>query len=221
MRFAGTGVLQRIMTRELRIAAISTQPTGPVLAEGLKEAVIARDLTLQERYASRDWFINMGYLPGEIVSLQEFAQNPKQAVKFGISTGLENRPVWDSAVLLRVNKLSDFAVVVLFTDTIESGRTWIEQIQPSLAGVPLLVVTSAQAAPMLQPYIQSGQVQAMISGLGDGLAYEENLALPDEDRSAFWLSNQFGIAAIVFIILVGALVEGISSLTSRDRTDED
>ena len=60
----------------------------------------------------------------------------------------------------------------------------------------------------------------MLSGMGDGLAYEEILKLPDEERGSFWLANQFGLLAIIFIILVGALIEGISSLVGRSRSDE-
>ncbi len=221
MRFAAKGVIQSLMLRELRLAAVSTQATGPVLAEGLKNLALEQFPEYEERYNQRDWFINLGYLPGETISLQEFARRPQQAAQYGISAGLENRPVWDSAVLQNVNQLDDFALVILITDTLESGRAWIEQVQPSLVDVPFLVISSAQAAPMLQPYTQSGQVQGLLAGMAGGLSFEELTLIPGLDRGAFWLSNQFGLATAILIILLGALFEGISSLAGRNRPDQE
>ena len=220
MRFAAGGVIQRLMMQNLRLAAISTSPAGMVLAEGLITAAIAESPELRAGYTERDRFINLGYLAGETVSLQELVRSPQQAVQYGLSSGLENRPVWDSAVLFNVHQLSDFDAVILFSDTIENSRAWIEQVQPSLNGVPFLVVSSAQSAPLLQPYVQSGQVQGLLSGMAGGLTFGEKSNIPDSERGAYWLSNQFALAAVILIILIGALFEGISSLFGRSRVEE-
>ena len=221
MRFAAKGVIQSLMLHELRLATVSTQPTGAVLAEGLKQLALEEFPEYEERYNERDWFINLGYLPGEMISLQELAHKPQQAVQYGMSAGLENRAVWDSAVLQNINRLDDFSMVILITDTFESGRAWIEQVQPSLEDVPFLVISSAQAAPMLQPYVQSGQVQGLLAGMAGGLSFEQLTLIPGLERGAFWLSNQFGLAAAILIIVLGALFEGISSLAGRNRSDQE
>ncbi len=60
----------------------------------------------------------------------------------------------------------------------KSGRIWVEQLQSqkqidtTLAKKPLLVVASAQAGPLLQPYVVSGQVTGMISGISDAAEFE-------------------------------------------------
>ena len=68
--------------------------------------------------------------------------------------------------------------------TLESGRVWVEQLQnqkqidATLANKPLLMVASAQAGPLLQPYVLSGQITGMISGISDAAKYETKNSLP-------------------------------------------
>lgn len=219
MRLAATGVIQRMMARGLRIAMVSTQPSGPVLAEGLVQQAFAGQEEMQAQYLEREWYINLGYLPGEVISLQELVNSPQQALKYGISAGLDNHLVWDSGVLRGIQSLDDFSAVLLLVDTVETSRGWIEQVQPGLGSTPFLIVSSAQAAPMLKPYVQSGQVQGLLSGVAGGISYEETILKPDGDRSATWLANQFGLGAAILILLIAALIDSISSLAGRSRPD--
>jgi hypothetical protein len=221
MRFAATGMLQRLMMRGIRIGVISTLPSGPVLAEGLLMQALERQPEMQDQYTQRDWYINLGYLPGEAISLQELARRPQQAVRYGISAGLDNRLVWDSAVLQHIQELEDFGAVIIITDTVETGRTWIEQVQSSLDETPFLIVSSAQAAPMLLPYLQSGQVQGLLSGMAGGISYEETTQIAGLDRGAYWLANQFGLAVIILILILGVIIESTASLAGRNRPDQE
>ena len=62
-----------------------------------------------------------------------------------------------------VGSFSEYAAVIVMSDHAESGRVWVEQLQnrkqldPALANQPLLVIASAQAGPLLQPYVSSRQ----------------------------------------------------------------
>ncbi|MCE5207724.1 MAG: hypothetical protein LLG42_05360 [Chloroflexi bacterium] len=218
---AAMSAFELLMKRNAHIAVVSTNSSGPVLGEGLKNDVLAANPDLQEQYNQRDWFINLGYLPGETLSLQELVANPQQAVRYGISSGLENRPVWDSAGLINIQKLNDFSMLVLITDTTETGRAWIEQVQPAIQGVPFLVVSSAQAAPMLQPYVASGQVQGLVSGMAGGLSLRESSQLQTENSGKNWAAFQLGVAAVIVFILLGGIVEFIKSLLGRKRLDQE
>jgi hypothetical protein len=225
MSIAALSTLERLMEREMRIAVLSTNPSGPALAEGLKLDALTAFPDLQERYNQRDWFINLGYLPGETLSLQELVRSPQQALRYGISAGLENRLVWDSAVLQNITRLEHFSMLVLVTDTAETGRVWIEQVQPTLQNsgraVPFLVVSSAQAAPMLQPYVYSGQVQGMVTGMSGGLDLAERNGLQTDRSDALMLSIRLGAGLVVLLILLGIIIEGFSSLVGRNRSGQE
>ena len=73
---------------------------------------------------------------------------------------------------------SGYSAVILLTDHAESARVWVEQIHtakqadPTIVNQPLLVVSSAQAGPMLQPYVSSQQVNGLVNGLADAARWE-------------------------------------------------
>lgn len=205
-----------LMNRNAHLAIVSTNTSGPVLAEGIKNEVLKSIPGLQEQYSHRDWFINLGYLPGETLSLQELVSDPQQAVRYGISSGSENRLVWDSAGLINIQNLNDFSMLVLITDTGETARAWIEQVQPSIPDVPFLIVASAQAAPMVQPYLKSGQVQGLLSGMTGGLSL-----MNTENGDVRWTIFQVGVTAIIILILVGVVAELVTVLLGRKRLDQE
>lgn len=52
----------------------------------------------------------------------------------------------------------------------ESVQEWLEQVQP-LNQAPVIAVTAASAAPILQPYLDSGQLAGLVSGFDGAAAY--------------------------------------------------
>jgi len=220
MNVVAGGVLARLMSRGIHIAVISTTPTGPALAEGLMDQTLSKMPDYAAQYAQPDWYINLGYLPGETASLKEFAQQPRQAVIYGMKAGLSNALVWDTAGLNGINKISDFSAVILVTENLENGRAWIEQVQPMMNDVPLLAASSAQSAPLLQPYVQSGQIQAILAGLPEGLVYGQQTQ-PAGSQDLAWSSYQNALLISILVILVGALVAGVISMFTGSKSSQE
>lgn len=223
MRFAAQGTLERLMQKNTRLASVSTIPIGPVLAEQLLQAahdgLAARDPAAAGEYALAERSASLGYLPGGITSLQEFALRPQQATGYIPSLRMSGQPAWEHPALKGVSRVSDFALVVVLTDKYENGQAWIEQVAPALAGAPLLLVTSAQAAPLLQPYLASGQAQGMLAGLAGGEAYRD-LSQGPGGASARWAAYQFGLLLAAGLALAGALAEAGKAIVRRRRQSE-
>ncbi|MEJ5201922.1 MAG: hypothetical protein WHV66_06765, partial [Anaerolineales bacterium] len=151
-------------------------------------------------------------------SLQEFATFPRQAVFAGLgSVPGEPQNVWEHVVVQNINRLSDFAGLLLITDRVDTARAWIEQVEPALEGRPLLVVTSAQVAPMLTPYMDSGQIEGMIWGITGGMAYERLAGVPSH-AAAYWNAYRYGMYVGFAFILSGVLLRSITDVFSRRRT---
>jgi hypothetical protein len=217
---AGAGLFQMLMERGAHVAVVSTNTSAALLAENLKSAALQTRPELAEQYSQRDWYINLGYLPGEVLSLQELAANPRQAVQYGLGAGLENRWVWDSAGLIDIYNVSDFDMLVLITDTVENGKAWVEQVRPSAVDVPFLVISSAQAAPILQAYRDSGQVQALISGLSGGLSLQDGMAAESSlayTRTAYPL----GVIAVSLLMLIAIFAAVIRLLFARKQPGQE
>lgn len=210
MRYAANAVIEHLMVKNARLLVVSTVPTGPVLAEQLLTEVQLR----RPGYSLADRTVNLGYLPGGTTSLLEFAHNPQGAAPAALDTPLTGLPAWDHLAAQGLSGLADFAMVIVLTDSPETGRAWIEQVQPVLSGVPLSMVTSAQAGPLLLPYYDSGQVQGMTSGLQGGVLYEQksgrvNLA------NRFWGTFQSGSLAGFLLLVIGGIISAVLGSPGR------
>ncbi len=213
MRFASIMVLDHLMRKQSRIAIISTIPTGPALADQL----IREAASLNSGYDVTANVENLGYLPGGTISLLEFANNPKQAAP----QSFLNAHPWDGNALSGITTIQDFQRVIVLTDQAEVGRAWVEQVQPTLGQVPLLMVASAQASPMLQPYVQSHQVQGLISGQMGGVLYGQINARQDHNIGrVYWGAYQIGLLLVFLFVLVGSIFSGVVAILHRTQKGE-
>jgi len=201
LQIAAAPVVSQLNARAARLALLSTNPSGPVLAENLLGAAGVRDSLL---------YTNLGFLPGGTAGLQEFASRPRVAMQYGLDGNL----AWSTEALTGVEEINQFGAVIVLTENAETARAWIEQVQPRLGGVPLLMVVSAQAAPMVQPYIDSGQVQGMVSGMSGGAMYAQ-ITSQGGAWLDYWDAYQFGIFAAIAFILLGGVVQIFSLLFRR------
>jgi len=83
----------------------------------------------------------------------------------------------------------------------------VEQTEDSRGAVPILVVSSAQSAPMIYPYYDSGQVAGIVSGLYGGAIFEQqyNNGRPGLARN-YWDAYSIGMLLAMLLLVVGGLV---------------
>ena len=126
---------------------------------------------------------------------------------------------WSSPLLQNLRDLNSFQRIILLTDSVENARGWMEQVRPALdPQTVLLVVSSAQAAPLGQAYAASGQAAGLVSGIQGGLAYEQLTRQPGS-AGAWWTGYQLSMLLVVILIVVGGLAGGISTLFQRRKTN--
>jgi hypothetical protein len=219
-------VMTQLVDRQARLVFISTVSTGPALTDGLLKAGMSNTATL---YDPSQKMVNLGYLAGGVASLQEFVLRPMQAAPFAIDSTVSGEFAWAKPALAGLSTLRDFACVIIITDNADTGRMWIEQVQPALKGapaqngnpavlaIPLVLVSSAQSAPMLQPYVQGGQVQGMISGVMGANAYEQ-LQQQIGSASKLGLTLQTVVVSGAVLVVLGMLLQGIVALFSGRKS---
>lgn len=204
MQFAASMVLDHLMGRNAQIAVVSTVPTGPALAETL----LAQVQRSRAEYNLDAQVVNLGYLPGGSMSLVEFARDPRSA-----APGMAGpSSAWDLPVLARIHDIQDFDRVLVVTDRAEAGRDWVEQVQPYLGDVPLLIVSSAQAAPLLEPYVESRQVHGLVAGQMGGTLYGQRTGRQAANPAlGHYGAYQVGVLLAFVLTLIGAIFSAISS----------
>jgi len=208
MEPAAGPVIGQLMSKNIRLAFISTSPIGYYLAERF-----VQKFAQQYPYEMGSQYVNLGYLPGGAGGIQVFAAQP--TITVGRDLFLGN--LWQTSALKALSSateanLSSFSAVIILTDNPDTGRLWIEQAEPFLKPKPMLMVVSAQAEPMIRPYIASGQLTGMLSGLEDGVIYEGLLSSSGQARS-YW--DAFGVAVLAAELLI--VVGGIWGLVAGNR----
>jgi hypothetical protein len=124
--------------------------------------------------------------------------------------------VWGNAqfpALQNVNTLADFSMIIVATENPDTARAWIEQVQPHLAGKPMILLLSAQAEPMLRPYYEaaSQQVQGLVSGLAASASYEALLGGRRGSASQYWPAFSLGMLVAGLLIVSGGLLNAVSA----------
>ncbi len=205
-------VLRDLQKHQPRVVLASTLPVGSVLGE----------LLLQNAQVTP--VANLGYLAGGAQVLKRLAAPASmdqpdplaQVVPFLYVGGASF--AWNDLPALRgIHDINSFQRIVLLTDSVETARAWVEQVQPSLAPeTHLLVVSSAQAAPLVRTYVESGQVQGLVGGVPGGAAYELITRQPGQSGTA-WTAYQLCMLAVILLIVAGAVAAGLSNLFRRNQ----
>ncbi len=198
-----------LLLKHPRLTFIASNESGSMLVERFMTGPLA-----VHNYQAGVAYVNLGYLSGGQLGIRAFAQNPSLAAPRDISL----QPAWTLPPLQNVTLLNQFAAIMLVTDSAEAARAWVEQTQDTrnAAPVPFVVVASAQAAPMIQPYYESGQVTGVVSGLYGGALVEGqyNNGRPGTAR-VYWDAYSIGMLIAMIFVLGGGLIS--LALGLRDR----
>ena len=197
---AGPVLDQLALARHSEFTFLAMSPNGSAMVEHLLSNTKVSDPVSDGglEYQSGVQYFNAGFLPGGSAGILGFIDDPVKMIP-------------DVLSLATVENFSSFEAVILLTDNAESGRAWVEQLEmsrqmrPELAPKPLIVISSAQAGPMLEPYVSSGQVDVLINGLSDAAKYEYvNQSRPGTARR-YWDAFGIGLMIAILSIVLGSI----------------
>jgi hypothetical protein len=200
-------VVRHLEDKGAHLTLVSTSPTGTALG--------ARLLGLIESQTTISYtnVTHIGYIPGGVTGLRSFANDPRQMILYPLMA-----KAGSEKALANIETLADFALIMVLTDNSDTDRAWIEQVQPGLGQTPLVMVVSAQAAPMIRPYYPL-QVNGMVVGLAGGAAYQSlraNQGLSFPPLKA-WDAFDAGLLAVVTLVSMSGLINLFSAVWARSK----
>jgi len=199
-----------LLLKHPRLGMIASNPVGAGLAESFIQPFT---VPTNHNYQRGEKFINLGYLPGGAAGVLAFAKNPATTKPISIDGEL----AWGTPALQGVSQLSDFAAIILLTNDVETARIWIEQTEPVRRDTRFLVISSAQSGPMILPYVESGQIDGMVTGLDGSAPIERiNNGRPGTVRR-YWDAYGFGLLAALGMISLGSLWSLVSGWQERRK----
>jgi hypothetical protein len=154
-----------LLNRDARLAFVS------LTAEG--RALLLGELRRLERAtANPARLLDLGYLPGAEAALVSLASGP--SVPAGADGALARSLATGGFGAV------DAALVVGGNDI--GPRSWVEQVLPRVDALPLLAIAPTTLLPELQPYLEGGQLDALLATPRDGAAYRAAAELGPLDR---------------------------------------
>jgi hypothetical protein len=134
---------------------------------------------------------------------------------------LDGKSPWQGSPLQDVTAVKDFALTIVITDNPDDARAWVEQVGPALENQPLTMVISAQAEPMVRPYVESNppQISGLVIGLSGGASFEDLNGRKGLGQT-YWNAFSLGLIAAVLLILVGGLFTAGSTVWARTKETE-
>ena len=152
-------VLADLLNRGATLAVVSLTPDGRALA-------IAELARMDRAEANPRQLIDLGFLPGAEAALVALARGIDGGSQDPIRADLPSAP--------------DLAVVIGGIDL--GPRSWVEQVQPRIDGMPIVAVAPTVLLPELEPYRASGQLAALIGTPRDGATYRAQAELGRLER---------------------------------------
>jgi hypothetical protein len=147
--------------------------------------------------AETRWTAPIQYLPGGAGALPLLGQAPM--VAFAAVTTQAQAELAETPLL-----------AVIAAAEMEDAQQWLEQVQP-LDHTPAIAITGAAADPFLRPYLDSAQLQGLVSGFDGAYHYQGAMeARGDQVADTLRLNRQvilqnWGQLAVIAIILIGNL----------------
>ena len=165
--------------------AASTQPMGASLAE---------DALDESGETPAEW-VNLGYVAGRDTGVS--------ALVLG---GVIDSIIPEADLPSLRDDQPD--MIIVLAGQPEDVRVWVEQAaQPT--GAPIIAAVSAGAAPMVYPYLQSGQLTALMSGVEDAAAYWTLVGADLTELAPVRNSQALGALVAVVMIVIGGVVYGL------------
>ncbi len=189
-------IVDHLMSRQVRIMAISLYSEGAALAGDVLD-----ELAQKRGYRYGEDYIHLGYLPNHPAFVRRFLDVGPAGE--GQRDYRDGELVNTRAVAQGVTDLSSVALVIELAGDESTLRTWVEQITAG-AGVPTVAGVSAATAPYARPYLDSGQLQALLEGLPGAAEYEAWAG--QQGKAIDSLGSQVAAqAVIVLLVLLGNL----------------
>ena len=207
-------LLSHLMQRQARLVLVSTEPTGPELAQG-----VINPLAESLDYAYGEDYINLGYLPGGSAGLQAFATAPWELLPGSDFLSYVEEAQTAPAAAGLGNSLPDVDLILVLTAERSDLQGWLEQVGrlPGLRA-PLAAGVSAALEIWAQPYYynEPRQLAGLVSGIPGAAQYEHLLNGANAGPATDLRNNQtVGLIVIILFIIFGLLWSTLIGLTDR------
>ena len=214
---AANAPISLMMVKQANLFTLSTASTNLFLADNLLKSVSLTHPSAAATYVSKEKYQILGYLPGGQSGMQSLLRDFKGSLPVGLN--LENTV--EMASLTGIKTLNDFEAIMILTDNPDTARTWVEQVRPRLTKPAIWMAVSSQVITLVRPYVRSGQIDGLISGVYGAASFEQIIQQPGA-AAQIWNGYYTALLLSMVMIIAGGFVNfiGFSILRARNKREK-
>jgi hypothetical protein len=214
---AANAPISLMMVKQANLFTLSTAPTNLFLADNLIKSVSLTHQSAAVKYVSKEKYQVLGYLPGGQSGMQSLLRD----FTGSMPVNLNLKKTIDMTSLTGIKTLNDFDAIMILTDNPDTARTWVEQVGPSLIKPAIWMVVSSQVISLVRPYVRSGQIDGLISGVYGAASFEQIIQQPGA-AAQIWNGFYTALLLSTVMIIAGGFVNfiGFSILRARNKREK-
>ena len=191
-------LLADLLGRDATLVLVSLTPEGRALALGERTRLLS-DGVPAERVD------DAGFLPGAEAALVALSRSIQEGGGGLVGSTLDG----------------DVSLALVIGGNDIGPRSWVEQVEPRIEGLELIAVAPSVLLPELEPYLESGQLRALLATPRDGAAYRAsvsagNLVATDVPRPVAVLIGMLVAIGALGVALASRLGAGLRRSRGRE-----
>ena len=162
--------MKHLLEKDVKFVVVHFWTEGPLVFDTLLGQVDPAD---HGKVYGEDW-IRLGYIPGSETAMGALATSFQNTVP---TDYVEGRPLDDFPIMADVKSAEDIDLIISFETGTPGTGEWLRQWNTPY-GVPQITGCIGVSVPGMIPYINSGQLSALLPGLTVSAEYEVLLNKP-------------------------------------------
>lgn len=156
--------MHQLWSKDVKIIVVSFWAEGPLV---FTQLLAQMDPTNYGKIYGEDW-INLGYIPGSEPAMRAFGDDMAKAVA---KDYIQGKNLSEFPIMQTVNSANDIDLIISIETGTPGLTEWLRQWNEPYK-TPIVVGCIGVSAPGMAPFLQSGQLSALLPGLTSSAEYE-------------------------------------------------
>jgi hypothetical protein len=208
-------VLGHLKKRRHRVVLVSLWVQAPPLVERwIKETLDRPAFPGDRAYIANQDYVWLGFREGRQAIIASLGQD--LAATFA-GRAADGTPLTEIPMMRRLDRLSDFALLVLLSAGSPGARDYVQLVQARY-GLRMVAAATASTTTDLTPYYQAGQLLGLAGGIAAVAQYEVLVArLVGIDPKAGLAARSVDVLNVGHLVVIAAIVLGNILFFARRR----
>ena len=204
-------VFKHLLTKNVKIINVSFDRS---LEGGEVNEIVTRKIDPEKSFGKKYGidYVNLGAVPGEIASLAGFVKDAWSVYP----TDNRGTPVAQLPIMQYMKTGADIDYVVCIGSGVQIW--WIGQLQQTY-GTPIYSLADAGEATAIRPFLQSGQVKALLVDLQGAAEYEVLTGMPGEGLKGMDPMNTIHLTQAALLVFAN-IVFLMSRISKKEPAKE-